>query len=216
MITSKGTDVFSKDGIKIGTIDRVVVDPQSKEVTHFIVGEGRFFASEYVVSTDDIEFTAEGEIVLQKMEEELEDNLPVFEEAHFVELSEGEQPFEEVDALYWYPPVGGWWNTGNILGYDMPQYVINTDRNIPDDKVPLQKRARVVTDAGEQVGRIKRVVVERDRITHIVIMEGILFREEQIIPSQWIREIQESEVILSVGKETLEGIFGQVERTMNT
>ena len=212
MIITRGSDVFSKDRVKIGTVDRVVVDPQSKEVTHIVVGEGPFFASGHLVSTGDIESTAEGEVVLQKAKNDLEDNLPVFEETHFIKLGDGDQPFEEVDALYWYPPVGGWWNTGNILGYAMPQYVLKADRNIPDDKVPVQKGARVMTDAGEHVGRIKRVVTERKRITHIVIEEGILFTAEEVIPSKWIGEVRENEIILSVGKDTLEGFSGLKKR----
>lgn len=215
MIITRGSDVFSKDHEKIGKVDRVVVDPQSHKLTHIVVGKGPFFASGHVVSTEDIESAEKGEIVLRKTIDELEGNLPVFEETHFVKLGKGDQPFEEVDALYWYPPVGGWWNTGNILGYAMPQYVLKADRNIPDDKVPVQKGANVVTDSGEQVGRIKRVVIERERITHLVIEEGLLFTEEEIIPSKWISEVRENEVILSVGRETLEEFSLQKQEKNN-
>jgi len=212
MIISKGADVLAKDRGKMGTVDRVVVDPQSKEVTHIVVGEDPFFASGHVVSTQDIESTTEGEIVLRKTKDELRDSLPDFEETHFVELREGNLPFDQVDALYWYPPVGGWWTTGYIMGYSMPQDLLKADRNIPDDKVPLQKGTQIVTDDGEKTGRIKRVITEKERITYIVIKEGVLFPEEQFIPTQWIKEILESEVILSVEKEALETISDREDR----
>jgi uncharacterized protein YrrD len=199
----KGSDVLTSDEEKIDSVDRVIIDPADKEVSHLVVGEGMFFGSGRVIPIEMVESTPEDEVRLGKKAEELE-SLPVFEEAHFVPLSETEQPFQDVDALYWYPPVGGWWNTGNILGYAMPRYVLKAERNIPEDMVALEEGANVLTPDGEQVGHIKKVETENDRVTHLVISAGLLFTEEKTIPSKWTQEVRENEVLLSVDSDTLE------------
>ena len=43
MLFKQGTDVFSSDNEKIGTLDRVVMDPRTKEISHIIVREGFLF-----------------------------------------------------------------------------------------------------------------------------------------------------------------------------
>lgn len=202
----KGSDVLASDGEKIGNVDRVVIDPESHQVSHLVAGEGIFFASGRVIPIGLVESTDEEAVKLNKTAEELEDALPVFEEAYFVELDEDDQPFEEVDALYWYPPVGGWWNTGNILGYAMPQYVLKAERNIPKDMVALEEGASVRAKDGEHVGNIVRVITEGDRVTHLVLSAGLLFSEEIVVPSKWIHDARENEVVLSVESKTLENL----------
>lgn len=201
----KGSDVLTSDGEKIGTVDRVIIDPADKEISHIVVGEGMFFATGKVIPIEMVASTTKDEVRLEKEVDEL-DSLPVFEEAQFVQLSEAEQPFQDVDALYWYPPVGGWWNMGNILGYAMPQYVLKAERNIPEDAVALEEGANVITQDGEHVGHIEKVETEEDRVTHLVISAGLLFKEQKTIPSQWIQEVRENEVLLSVDSETLENL----------
>jgi len=202
----KGADVVSADGEKVGFVDRVVIDPETKDITHLVIGKGVLFASGNVIPIELVESTQEGQVRLEKDRDELEEALSVFEEAHFVELDETEQPFEDVDALYWYPPVGGWWNTGNILGYAMPQYVLRAERNIPDDKVALQEGARVLTADDELVGSVAKVITEDDRITHLVISAGLLLPEKKVIPSKWIHDVREHEIVLSVESGTLQSL----------
>lgn len=201
----KGADVMTKDGEKIGAVDRVIIDPADKEISHIVVGEGLFFATGKVIPIEMVASTTKDEVRLEKKVDEL-DSLPVFEEAQFVQLSEAEQPFQDVDALYWYPPVGGWWNMGNILGIAMPQYVLKAERNIPEDTVALEEGANVITQDGEHVGHIEKVETEEDRVTHLVISAGLLFAEQKTIPSQWIQEVRENEVLLSVDSETLDNL----------
>lgn len=201
----RGSVVMAADEEEVGTVDRVIIDPNTKEISHLVVGEGMLFPTGRVIPIEMVESTNEDEVWLNKPSEEL-DSLPVFEEAYFVELSEAEQPFEDVDALYWYPPVGGWWNTGNILGYAMPKYILKAERNVPEGMIALEEGADVVTQDGEHVGHISRVKTEDEKVTHIVVSEGLLFTEEKAIPSKWIQEVRENEVLLSVESETLENL----------
>ena len=199
----KGAHVTASDGEKIGSVDRVVIDPETKKVSHLVVGEGVFFATGKVIPIDLVSTANEDGVTLKKPHQDLNKSLPAFEEAHFVELDDEDQPLEDIDALYWYPPVGGWWNTGNILGYAMPQYVVKAERNIPEDKIALREGADVITEDGEVAGQVEKYITEEGQVTHLVVKEGFLFAEKRMIPSTWIRDVREHEVLLSVGSGTL-------------
>lgn len=59
----EGTDVFTIDGDKVGSIDRVVIDPRNNEVTHLVVRKGFFFPTDKVVPMDLVR-TAEAWILI--------------------------------------------------------------------------------------------------------------------------------------------------------
>jgi sporulation protein YlmC with PRC-barrel domain len=40
---TKGTDIYTADGEKVGSIDRVVLDLETREVTHVVVQKGFLF-----------------------------------------------------------------------------------------------------------------------------------------------------------------------------
>src|SRR5687768_6013882 len=75
MLFKKGVDVFSSDNEKIGTLDRVVMDPKTKEVTHIIVREGFLYTEDKVVPMDLIGSVTDERIDLQGSKEHL-DELP--------------------------------------------------------------------------------------------------------------------------------------------
>jgi sporulation protein YlmC with PRC-barrel domain len=47
--------VRARDGEEIGSVDRAIVDPQTNEVTHIVVGTGAIFGRDIVVPREDIE-----------------------------------------------------------------------------------------------------------------------------------------------------------------
>jgi sporulation protein YlmC with PRC-barrel domain len=44
----KGADVFSSLGEKVGSIDRVVIDPKTDEVSHLVIKKGLLLAEKVV------------------------------------------------------------------------------------------------------------------------------------------------------------------------
>ena len=54
MQLKKGASVESSAGEKIGTLDRVVLDPETKEVTHIIVEKGWLFTENKVIQIQDV------------------------------------------------------------------------------------------------------------------------------------------------------------------
>lgn len=210
MRLKKGADVYSSQGEKLGTLERVVLDPETKEVTHLVIGKGFLFKTNKLVDMDMIDPTIEDKITLSSSKQQLE-NFQDFEETHYVDLEQSENPgSDELPASYWYPPINMvWWRAGgtdNPIYYPgMPAYVARTTQNIPEGTVALEEGAKVVSADRKHIGNIKQLIVDPqdNRVTHLVINEGVLFKERKLVPVTWISEIDESEVHLSVASDFL-------------
>ena len=209
MLFKTGVDVYSSDDEKIGTLHRVVMDPKTKEVTHIVVKEGFFFTEDKVVPMDLVGSVTEDRIALQGSREHL-DELPVYEETHYVRpdttTDEGEV---SSDTLYWYPPVD--WTIGGYGRYPasfFPQslYVQKIEKNIPEGMIALAQGAKVISEDGEQVGNIETLITDPkdDRVTHVVISSGLLLKERRIIPAYWLDSVSDDEVHLTVESRLLE------------
>ncbi len=212
MHLTKGADIYSSDGEKLGTLDRVIIDPVTKEATHIVISKGLLFTTNKVVAMDTVNSQVEDKITLRSPKQGL-DEFPDFEETHYIDLDQTENPgSDELPASYWYPPASvAWWRMGSAglaMPYypPMPVYVPKTTQNIPEGTVALEEGAKVVSKDGKHVGNIKEVIVDPqdNRVTHFVINEGVLFKERKLIPVLWISEIDEHAVHLSTTAKVLE------------
>jgi uncharacterized protein YrrD len=211
MQLKQGIDIYTQNGDRVGQLSRVVIDPQSKRVTHLVVEKGFFFPEDRVVpieavgSTGDDRVTLSGDISMQE--------LAPFEVTHYVdadreEWDTGAYPSQAfVPSFYWYPPVG----TPGRTGFPAPAYGVNrpateTRRTIPEETVALQEGADVVSRDGRPLGSIEQVFAdpESNRVTHFVIAQGMLFKDRKMVPANWVDVIDEDRVYLSVGSKTLE------------
>lgn len=218
-IFEEGATVYDVEGEKVGTMDRVVIDPRSQDVSHILVEKGFLFTTDKVVPISFVAETKEGEVHLSESADELAD-VPDFQERHFIEVSEQEADPEldqatqgAVSVSYWYPPIKfNWWGAPNPLGYEPnygfvpPPYVIETDPNIPDGMVALEEGAKVLSKNGEHVGDIEEVYVDPDqeRATHLLLSEGLFFPDKKLIPTLWISYVKAGEIHLSVSEQMLE------------
>lgn len=208
----EGTEIFTQKGEAVGKVSRVVIDPNTKEITHLIVEKGLFFPDDRVVPAGQIQSATEDRVVL-KDEISLQD-LPPFEVTHFVG-AESETPGTAagypasgfVPAFYWYPPMG----YPGYVGYPVPAYgpgfaQTETERNIPDDTVPLKDGAEVVSRDGRPVGSVEQVIADPNtmKTTHFVISQGLLFKDRKMIPVHWLDSVDEEHVYLSVESGLLE------------
>jgi uncharacterized protein YrrD len=205
----QGTHVYSREHHDVGTIDRVVLDPETQEVKALIVRKGWLFTEDKVVPTESVERATEQEVILRGGRDEL-DSLPEFEDTYYVpadeyELAEGE-PVPFAPSLYAYPPVGAaWWGYDPYVGAN-PAYaygqdsVARVDENIPEGTVAVREGARVLSVEGDHVGDVEEVFTDEasSRATHILISQGLLFKSRRLIPANWLKITGEDEVILTV------------------
>jgi uncharacterized protein YrrD len=215
MELKSGADVYGSDDKKLGTIERVVIDPRTKEVTHVVVDKGFFFGEDKVVPISLLGPVTEERVVLREGNYDFED-LPSFRETEYVRAEaetaetrevppepqrEAAEPSLFVRPYYWYPPLGvGWWNG---MGYPSPiesEFVRTVEINIPEGTVALEEGAQVIGSDDEPIGKVDEVMTdaETERVTHFIISEGLIFKEKKLIPAHWVQSILEDRVFLSV------------------
>jgi uncharacterized protein YrrD len=205
----QGANVSTYDGKNVGNVDRVVLNPRTKEVTHLVVRKGFLFNEDKIVPLSLVASATEDRVTLRPDAADL-DKLPPFEEVHYIPLDESEAvtaayPVGWASPFYWYEPLGTSMTYVDYgAGYDFP-YRTETEKNIPEDTVALKEGARVISDDGQHVGNVKRVFTrsDNDRATHFLVSEGLIFRVHKLVPTSWIHDIQEDEVHLNVSAATL-------------
>jgi sporulation protein YlmC with PRC-barrel domain len=206
-----GVSVFSAKGDKIGTVEQVVVDPRTKEVSHAIVKQGFLFTESKVLPVDLIAEATDERVTLKEAVDDLK-ALPKFEESYYVKgdvPSDAPPTTPAVNAawpLYYFPPD----EPGKSLipkesGVHTPRYVRRVDRNVPEGAIVLEEKAEVMSADGEHVGDVAKVLAdsESNRITHIVISRGLLFKEERRVPVSWIDKVAEETVYLAIESSLL-------------
>ncbi len=203
----QGTKVYTSDGKDVGSVDRVVLHPKTKEVTDIVVHKGFLFTEDKIIPMGLIESANDERVTLGGTESDITSLLP-FEETHYLPLDEpeagiAEYPLGWASPYYWYEPMGGEIPYANFeagTGYNHP-YRSETEQNIPEDTIALNEGARVITANGQHIGSIKRVFInpENNQATYFIIAEGLIFKEQKLIPVSWIREIKQDEIRLNVG-----------------
>jgi uncharacterized protein YrrD len=207
----EGMSVFTRSGEEVGKINRFILDPATNEVTHIVIQKGWLLPEDKVVSFQVIGSTAGDKVVLNEDIENFEE-LPPFEETHFVRASDDDPndpnpaaAFPYAPAYFWYPAHPGMGYSGFSPGY-YASPPTETKRNMPEDTVPLKEGTDVISSDGEHVGDIERLVVEPDsnKTTHIVISQGLLFKDRKLVPAHWVKSVEEDKVRLAVSTRLLE------------
>jgi uncharacterized protein YrrD len=213
---AEGAKVFTADGEKVGTIDRVVLEPDTKEVTHLVIKKGFLLTEDKVVPMSLVGPATEDRVTLREDAGDLE-KLPDFQETNYVAVEPVGPRLDPQPApgsprwarpLYFYPPLGSWWTTAGFADHAKPRYVARTEKHIPEGTVALEEGAKVIGSDGEHIGDIERVFTDPlvDRATHLLISEGLFLKEKKLIPTKWITNILEDAVHLSVDSDFVESL----------
>jgi uncharacterized protein YrrD len=193
--------VVTSEGKVVGHIDRVVIDPRTKEISHVVIRKGFLFIEARVVPLSLIQFATEAWVMLREDAGDLQ-TLPVFEETHY--LSAGEGSGADARPLFWYQPVD---NLRPVIpGGAAPRHIPETKINIPDEAVAVSAGAKVISADDKHVGNVEEMLTDpqADRVTHLVISKGLLLKERKLVPTSWVSEIGEEKVCLAVGSRLLD------------
>jgi uncharacterized protein YrrD len=202
------TMVYTSDGEEVGRIDRVVIDPHTKETTCLVVKEGLLFTEDKMVAVELIDSAMEEKVNLRKDAGDLQ-NLPLFEKTHYVypkrdNVKQGHDTGTAKPVL-WYPPLSSPWGA---LNYPVPEYMKVTEQNIPEGTVALKEGAKVLSADGKQVGKIDRIFTDREtsRITHLLISKGVFLKAQKLVPAFWIDKVDEDEVVITIDSSFVESL----------
>ncbi len=191
--------VFTAKGDAVGHIGRVVVNPESKAITHIVVRKGFLFTEDKVVPIAMIAEATDERIVLREDAGDLQ-ALPVFEEKHYVRLDGSAGPASAVISQ----PLAGM--PAAYAPAPAEKLIQQVEQHIPEGTVALKEGAKVITSEGRQLGSVERVIAEpeTDHATHLLVSSGLLAKEKKLIPITWVMIRGENEVLLTVEPNLVE------------
>lgn len=197
MIFRANSQVWSKDGQEVGLVDRVIINPKSKTITHLVVRHGFLFKEDKLIPVEWAAAASDQQVRLGVTVSELE-HVPSFDEADFAMIEDAEWealsfPSGMALPMYGYPSTEDRRQTAGI------------GQRRPKQAFDLKERARVISSDGDYVGSTVRLVVEKatEEVTHLVIAQGLFFKVEKTIPIEWVNAVEADEIHLSVSTEQL-------------
>jgi uncharacterized protein YrrD len=210
MRIDKGERVLTSDGEVVGEVERVVLDPKTKEVTHIVVAEGHLLNENRVIPISMVESSYDKTMKLRKAPMDL-DALPIFEETHYVpinkkDLSDSQGSIHENFSLFPYPPLTG--ISMDDQGEFQDLLIKETVENIPEGSLALCEGALVRDVDGKPFGKVERVLTdaEGNHITHFVVSRGFIFKKKILVPYKWAMSITEDEIRLAMGPTILNSL----------
>ena len=177
--------IICTDG-ETGHLSRIILHPDTDEVTHIVV---KWQHQEYVLPISHIVHSPTEQIELNCTQEFLQKQ-PKFVETDYVRVPEEHQLYLP-DYSYFRPYT------------TMEMYPVKHD-NVPDGELAIKRGMRVfVKDESDPVGRVDELVVaqKNHRITHMVLREGHLWGEKEVVISvSHIKDMDKDGVYLRMTK----------------
>ena len=200
MLLQKHAGVIDANGQQVGSLERVVLNPESKLVTDIVIRTGTLFKkADKVVPVGFIAETAEDQIVLSRDADEIE-AFPPLEETYLVDVDQKSADVPPViqGTPGFYGPVSVW--------SPEEKFSTQTDQNIPDGTVAMKEGAKVITADGKHVGNVERVLADAsvDQVTNLEISKGRFAKEWRLIPMKWVMTMDEDEVHLRVNEASID------------
>jgi len=203
ILFQKNANVIAANGEQIGSLERVVLNPETKVVTDIVIRTGSLFNREVrVVPVGLVSETTEDQIVLSEKAGAPE-SFPPFEERHLIDANaELDQPVKNVAPVVYGNP--GF--APMMVPAPGEKFVTQIEQNIPEGTVALKEGAKVITADGKHVGNVERVLADSsvDQITDLVISTGMFNKEMRLIPIKWVMTLGEDTVRLRVKKVSIE------------
>lgn len=204
----KGAEVYAAEGEKIGTISRVVIDAKTRDITDLVVERGALFGDEKVIPIGLISSDNEDRIMLQETNQNVDDFLD-YETTHYIPSDQiTDQPSENIERYYWYPPLNFHFPTQGILpgGSVIPDHVVRTETSSPEGRVAIAEGAQVISADEKHIGNVEQVLSDpaSNKVTHFVVGKGFLLKEHKLVPAFWVTLVDEDKIHLSVESNMFE------------
>ena len=204
MEITEHTKVFTAHGEYVGRVDRIVIDPITRMVSHIVVHKGIFLPDDKVIPVVGIATATEERINLDRGSHP--DEFLAFIEQHYVEAdAEDEDGDERAGSMkapfVWYGPYGM-----SSAMYASSMRVV-TERNIPERAIALRPDASVCALGRVEVGQLDEVITtDAGLATHIVVTMSDPSLDRKAIPMHWVDEIGENEIHLGVTQWMIDAI----------
>lgn len=182
-----GMPVVGRDGDEAGTLERVLVDPNRRQVTHIVV-RSPHVSEEVLLPLSLVQGNAESRLLLHADSGDLE-HLPRYYDGRL-----GSPPAERVD-------------TGQVPEPGSRRQDLDIAMNVPPDAREYGPTTRVATNDAE--GQLVSLSAEQydDRIS--ALRASGLLAEAAVVPARWLGELQPGCIVVNATSDQLDQIVGQ-------
>ena len=214
ILIRRGLPVYTADGDRIGTVDHLLVDPETHRVAHLIIHRGRWFSQDedYIVPIDDVTTASEYGIRLRLRREEIDQVTCCRPAATDTEIqaqvvrSLETQPETREQGLRVEVERGLVRLLGNVsravaqaathLARRIRGVIGVEDRTTPPGAPGFHIGVPVFAQDG-RAGELSKVVIDPHtrRVTHLIIHRGVQLAEDRVVPVELVE------------RATPEGIF---------
>ena len=202
-----GTRASCSDGF-CGEVRRVILDPDTRTVTHLVIERRHWKADGRLVPVELAEATG-GEIRLRCSLAEFE-RLEPAEEADLAEAADYGGGYGSAGAVEGYGDVGGMGVGGSASGMGIGMGLGHRTPIVLSHAVPLGEteveRHESVHAADGEIGRVEGFVVDPsdNKVTHVLLQEGHLWgRKEVAIPISAVSSV-DAGIRLNITKKQVE------------
>jgi hypothetical protein len=185
-----GTSVHTSDGKQVGSLDRVVIHPETKEITHVVVHKGILSDRDWVVPVEKILHASHEQIVLDCTSDELKEMSPL-EVKQYEPRDQGEIVNNAGGGMYTRPALD-------------PYVLKEIIRTIPEELVALKEGAHVMSGDNKHVGNIEQILAESGKVTQFIASQGLILKTRKTIPVEWVGEMDDHEIRLTVSAQQFE------------
>jgi sporulation protein YlmC with PRC-barrel domain len=198
--------VLAADGQQIGSLSRVVVNPETGALTDILVKSGALFnQQERVIPVEYVAETSEDWVILRHSAGLL-NSFPLFEEHRYVDAGDfTDDPSSNEHAL---PTIYGHADIGLsvIREPQVRKLATQITHNIPDGAVAMKKGAKVLSAEGVHVGNVERVLADpsEDQVTHLLISSGVFSKEMRLVPIHWVMRMGGENIELRVARTAVD------------
>jgi uncharacterized protein YrrD len=217
-----GKDVIASDGEKLGTVDRLVLDSDTNDLTKFVVQKGFFLPEDRIV---DLEFVSsidtDGTIMLSVPSHD-ERSLPAFVEESFRVANDDELNYLGYDIYAGAVPYAPVWFAPSATpqeqykpaeepffrGAHTPPGVVETRDNLPEDSVSITTGTDVYGVDGDKVGEVDEILAdENGQVSGIVVKAGFIFKHDVQIPMMAVDQVGSEQILLNITRDQAESQY---------
>jgi uncharacterized protein YrrD len=209
-----GAKVTTADDKAIGTIEKLILDPDSGDVFSVVVRKGLLFHRDIEIPIDGIVGRQDGATRLQYTEKQLDD-LRTFDEGSYT--TPPPERSSEYASGYGYPTASLLWPSswsgpvsGEPYGHEavgaVGDEVATMHREQDLSNSVIEEGSTVRSRDGEKVGEVHRLEFDAQtgRPTMLVIRKGFLFTEDIEVPAGLISSVDDDVVYLDVRRDEIE------------
>jgi uncharacterized protein YrrD len=209
-----GAKVVASDGDEVGTIDKLILDPDGGDVHAIVVHKGVLFGKDVEIPIEEIASQRDGVVRLRSTRSDL-DALPSFHEGSYT--TPPPERSQEIVSGYGYPAASLLWPSrwsgpvsGEPYGHDavgaVGEEVAAIHREQDLGNAVIAEGSTVRSRDGEKIGEVHRLVFDAQtaRPTVLVIRKGFLFTEDVDVPVGLISSVDDDVVYLDVQRDELE------------